>query len=153
MTRSLHSFLISLLLISTIYSQNDISLKCKGIGKNDSKYLSVSLVSSEKDIVKIKQSVKIKVIKELFFVGVSKNEVCRNGNKPIANQFNFNYKDLENHLSNIINIDPFISFHPNYPVGTRKLKKRNVLYDFNILVDLKNLRRELFNKKIINTKL
>ena len=52
------------------------------------------MISSEKDIEKLKQSVKIKVINELFFVGVSKNEVCRNGNKPIADQFNFNYKDL-----------------------------------------------------------
>jgi len=146
-------YLLSLLLLSTTYSQNEITLKCKGIGKNDSKYLSVSLISSVKDIEKLKQSIKIKVINELFFVGVSKNEVCRNGNKPIANQFNFNYKDLEDHLSTIINIEPFISFQPNYPVGTRKLKKRNVLYDFNILVDLKNLRRELFNRNLITTKL
>lgn len=146
-------YLLSLLLLSTTYSQNEITLKCKGIGKNDSKYLSVSLISSVKDIEKLKQSIKIKVINELFFVGVSKNEVCRNGNKPIANQFNFNAEELKNYLSTLVNVESYISFYPNYPVVTRKLKKRKLLYNFNILVDLKNLRRELFNKKLIKTKL
>tara|TARA_B110000208_G_C11502963_1_gene333953 strand:- start:91 stop:549 length:459 start_codon:yes stop_codon:yes gene_type:complete len=151
--KNLVIFFLILFFFNNLYSQESISLKCKGVGKNDSKYLIVNLSSKEKDIKKLKETLKTKILHELFFVGVLKNKICKNGIKPISKQFNYDLESLNNYLSDIKKIESFVLYKPNYPIVKKKINRKENFFEFNVLVDLKNLRRELFIQKLIITKL